>query len=475
MSFQKRKLGHINQYNSFWDFLKRFVNFKIFSKLVLLFGAIWIIWYTSNYVFQWWQEIFKSFSVFSLNFISDSFWKELKKDELGQFNVLLVGYWWDKHKWTFLTDTMMIASYDPQVDSVTFLSVPRDLYIHYNSKRSGRLNWLFPYYYYSNNGDFNVAANKLMGKMKKITGINVDYYALVDFDWFKNLIDSFDWININVPQTIVDKEYPTEDWGYTTFKISQWVHKMDWETALKYARSRHSTSDFSRSRRQQQIIKAVIQEFFSFENITSIDKLKSIYWEYKNMLKTNISFKQILWMVKYVDNIEHFFSFVYNTNCIGRDFKNTEAGCFLYFPSRDAFGGAAIILPKWASAGNIDYYKKLQDFAFMVIHNQKYLIENAEISIKNGVSRPLLRQEYWYLFPVATDLATELKKYDFNIKSVWNTEKNYKKTVVYKNWTWNYESTINVLRMFFEIDSVVEWSSEYENDITVVLWDQYLK
>jgi anionic cell wall polymer biosynthesis LytR-Cps2A-Psr (LCP) family protein len=61
-----------------------------------------------------------------------------------------------------------------------------------------------------------------------------------------------------------------------------------------YARSRHTTSDFSRSHRQQEIIKAVIKTAIQKENITSVSKIKELYATYTQMVTTNISAKEMI-------------------------------------------------------------------------------------------------------------------------------------------------------------------------------------
>ena len=60
-----------------------------------------------------------------------------------------------------------------------------------------------------------------------------------------------------MPKTINDDQYPTIDYGYTTFHIDAGPQHLDGETALKYARTRHSDNDFQRDRRQQQVLLAI--------------------------------------------------------------------------------------------------------------------------------------------------------------------------------------------------------------------------
>lgn len=86
-------------------------------------------------------------------------------------------------------------------------------------------------------------------------GIEIQYYSLVDFGGFKNIIDTLGGITIDIPEGFTDTTYPTPDNGYMTIHFDSGVTLLDGEKALQYARSRHSTSDFARSLRQQQIVK----------------------------------------------------------------------------------------------------------------------------------------------------------------------------------------------------------------------------
>ena len=85
----------------------------------------------------------------------------------------------------------------------------------------------------------------------------VDRYVVVDFQTFVRLVDALGGIEIDVPEAIVDTEYPTPDYGVTTIRFDPGPQVLDGEQALVYARTRHDDSDFGRSERQQQVIGAI--------------------------------------------------------------------------------------------------------------------------------------------------------------------------------------------------------------------------
>jgi anionic cell wall polymer biosynthesis LytR-Cps2A-Psr (LCP) family protein len=96
--------------------------------------------------------------------------------------------------------------------------------------------------------------------MERFLKINVDYIAQVDFYGFERLVDSVGGVLVDVKQALVDPEYPTENHGVERIYIAPGIQLMDGKTALVYARSRHSTNDFDRSKRQQQVLKAVLSQ-----------------------------------------------------------------------------------------------------------------------------------------------------------------------------------------------------------------------
>jgi anionic cell wall polymer biosynthesis LytR-Cps2A-Psr (LCP) family protein len=93
--------------------------------------------------------------------------------------------------------------------------------------------------------------------------VPIDYYLVVDFVAFTTLVDEIGGIDVDVPYAINDPTYPNHYYGYDPFYVAAGLQHMDGTTALKYARSRHGTSDFERSRRQQQVLLALRDEVTS--------------------------------------------------------------------------------------------------------------------------------------------------------------------------------------------------------------------
>lgn len=399
----------------------------------------------------------------------------MTKDTLGNINVLLVWYAGEDERGGLLTDTVMVASYNPSLGTVTFLSLPRDMFVTYHKGGRWRLNGAYRAKYIDTDNNHELAADFLMEKISEVTGIHLQYYAFVSFDGFVEYIDSLDGVNVDVPEDLVDPYYPDNNNWFQTFSVAKWFQSLDWETALKYARSRKTTSDFSRTIRQQQIIKAMVDKIVAGLSVTDISAAKQLYNDGLKMVNTNVTAREIVWLVRYLDSEKRFFSFVYTADCDKRYYDLTLPGCVLFLGNKDDYEGQSVLLPIWATPGNINYYKHTKEFAFWVIHNQEFLLENAPIKVLNGVDKDRAKSQNLPVEWVATRLAIELKAQAFNVADITNYESKLEKSIVYVQDKDAYKHTLDLIEIFVDVDEVRTngtWNlSEW---ISLILWNDYL-
>lgn len=432
-------------------------------------------------------NIVAALSNWGVNRVLSSVGTPPQKDQFGNINFLIVGYGGRQHQWGMLADSIMLASYNPEQESVTFVSIPRDLYVKYPWGWGGRINALFAGAYYKWGRDVNYAAQVLMDKVAKITGIKPDYYALISFKWFVDFVDYIGGLDIYLKEPFVDPKYPTEDGGYTTFYLPAWEVHLDGETALKFARSRHSTSDFSRALRQQLLIQKIFEKIKKDKAYLSPSKIKELRGEFNKMVTTNLSLNEMLGFLRYKDKIKYFFSFVLNAECERDFFENLTPGCMMYFPPRADFGGAAVILPIWATANNPEFYKNIKDFVFNITNNVGFLKESARIKILNGIDKKLVRKEYGYLKPMARPTAFLLKNNWFNVVGIANSPQVITGTTAIVVWSWDFKATLDNLRLFLPISNVVyltqdpyafgwlSWDLLTDADIVLILGNDFLR
>ena len=94
--------------------------------------------------------------------------------------------------------------------------------------------------------------------------IPIHRWVRVDFDGFKQIVDAVGPITVDVPPSpgnpavgLHDDSYPTNDCRHMTIDFPPGSNQLDGEHALQYARSRYSTSDLDRSKRQMQVLLAI--------------------------------------------------------------------------------------------------------------------------------------------------------------------------------------------------------------------------
>lgn len=109
----------------------------------------------------------------------------------------------------------MLASLNNDDKRVTLLSIPRDLYVAYPlEKGAGKINSL-----YELGINNKVGIKYLADKVSEITGQQIDHYVVIDFSGFKNIIDTLGGVQVDVPEDLIDTEYPDDNWGYETLIV----------------------------------------------------------------------------------------------------------------------------------------------------------------------------------------------------------------------------------------------------------------
>ncbi len=300
---------------------------------------------------------------------------DLKQDSYGHTNFLILGTGGKNHEGGDLTDSIILASLDQENKLITMISIPRDLYIKDPEVGNSRINEI---YYNAKNAytSSSKGLDYMLAKVESIMGVPIHYYLKVDFKGFKELVDAIGGIDVNVESAIYDPSYPKDGtFLYETFSISAGQHHLDGATALKYARSRKTTSDFDRANRQQQIIYAIKEKALSTEILFSQSKITEILDTLKDNIETNITVKEILTLGSIASD--------YNSNQISHRLIHddpTQCGGFLYTPAREFYNGMFVLLP----AGG---FESLHQYSDLTLNLPQIANENAKIQIFNGTNR----------------------------------------------------------------------------------------
>lgn len=215
------------------------------------------------------------------------------------------------------TDTIMVASINEEKQKISLFSIPRDLYIN-----GRRINEYYTYY----------GVDQLSRMVSTVTGLQMDRYVQVDLDGFVEIVDTLGGLDIYVPEAIYDGLYPNGKGGYSAYSIEEGQHHMTGEEALRYARSRKSTSDFDRAERQQLILAALKTKAVQLDSVMEMKELTSLFQSGMEHTTTDIDLLELVGF--YYD----YQSYDLNTGLV------LTSGNYLYSLINES--GAYILLPR---------------------------------------------------------------------------------------------------------------------------------
>ena len=213
----------------------------------------------------------------------------------NRITVLLTGIDKSELRVHALTDTLLVVSVDPDTGKTAMVSFPRDI---------ARFTM--------SNGDFYPRKiNALMSEANQhpdrfpegglptlqrelgyLLGVPIQYYAAIDLDGFADLIDEVGGVDIDNPRAINDPSYGGWTDGRVGFRLSAGPHHLDGQAALAYARSRRGSgdNDFTRARRQQQLITALRAKL---TDPTLLPRLPSIIEAGSRVIQTNFPHERL--------------------------------------------------------------------------------------------------------------------------------------------------------------------------------------
>ena len=215
---------------------------------------------------------------------------EETRKNLGEFKCLVLGISTDEEG-ALLTDTIMVASYNPNTQKATLLSIPRDTYTGNNPAKATayeKINSI-----YSRKKD----PQDVLDEVNEITGLNLQYYVIVKTEGFIKLVDAIGGVTFNVP---IDMDYDdTSQDLHIHLKAGEQV--LDGDKAEQLVRFRHNNdgtsypeeygdNDLGRMRTQREFMMAVIKQTARVENITKIGQILDVAQE---NVTTNIDFNAI--------------------------------------------------------------------------------------------------------------------------------------------------------------------------------------
>ena len=217
---------------------------------------------------------------------------------LDEFRILLLGVSSDIS--SVLTDTIMVASYNPKTQKATLLSIPRDTYVGTNSKNASSYDKI--------NCIYQKGPEAILKKINIITGLNIKYYAAIDTKALRELVDEIGGVEFYVP-TNMNYDDPTQDLHIHLNEGQQLLDGDKAEQVLRFRKnndltgysSDYGSDDAGRMRTQREFIITVAKQTLKAKNILKLNELLEIV--HRN-ISTNVALSDAKDYIPYIVNFQ---------------------------------------------------------------------------------------------------------------------------------------------------------------------------
>lgn len=260
----------------------------------------------------------------------------------GVVNIMLLGSDKQSGSPSWRTDVIIVVSINPEGPSAAMLSIPRDLYVWIPGTRMAKINTV------DNTGEISNYPGGGPGLLQQTLlynlGIPIHYYARADFTGFERVVDTLGGLDVPVTCEMTDwhlksPELDREDEeNWELFTLDQQVHHMDGDLTLWYVRSRKKSSDFDRSRRQQQVLRAMMAKGLALDVVPQLPQLWSDMTE---AVQTNLGLGEMVQLAAIAPRLEF--------SKIKSRFLNGDAVVAWTTPNDDAY----VLLPQYEEVAKI--------------------------------------------------------------------------------------------------------------------------
>ena len=178
------------------------------------------------------------------------------------------------------SDTNILLACNPETKQILLVNTPRDYYVQNPALGNG-------YDKLTHCGLYGIENS--MQALEKLYGVNVDYYAQINFTGFEKLIDDIGGVEI----TVTDNIYTNEG----KLMMEPGTHRLNGAHALLFARLRKTLAggDNDRGKNQMQVIKAMIEQISATDILTNYGNILN---DIEGMFQTNLSYEQIAELIR---------------------------------------------------------------------------------------------------------------------------------------------------------------------------------
>ena len=212
---------------------------------------------------------------------------DMPKEEKDRLDILVLGVrditGYNGTDGELLADSIVVVSFDKSTGKKSMISIPRDLYIKFGPNKKEKINAVYV---------LGLATGDALGFSKsiisRITGVYIDKVLVVDMNALKSVTDMVGGIDIHLSKPFEE----ASQWTYP-FKLPAGDNHLNGEQALYYVRSRFSSSDFDRIRRQQEVIFALEDKLLSLGFLANPIKINELVGIVEKNIRTDIGLSDI--------------------------------------------------------------------------------------------------------------------------------------------------------------------------------------
>lgn len=204
-----------------------------------------------------------------------------------------------------LTDTIIVASYNPQTQEAVMMSIPRDTFVGKDKSKATAMNKI--------NALYQQSPEKLLKAVNDITGLDIEYYITVDTKALRELVDAIGGVYFDVP---IDMDY--DDSSQKLYiHLKKGYQLLDGNKAEQLVRFRknndytgypasYGSDDYGRMRTQREFIAAALKQTLQAKNLLNLGELLDIA---NRNVKTNLQISTLKDYLPYIidfntDNIQ---------------------------------------------------------------------------------------------------------------------------------------------------------------------------
>jgi len=237
---------------------------------------------------------------------------DLPENNPNQTNILLLGGRGveEKGDGKLLSDAMILVNIKKDTGQVALISIPRDLYVTiYCTQEDRKINFAYA------QGGLDCAKKTV----SLVTNLYVDYAVDVNFEALVEGIDALGGIEVTLDKAFEeDFQWSKEGWEEDehwfikeidgeerwVFHVATGTNQLDGQTALYYVRSRYSTDDFDRMRRQNQVLMAIKEKALSLGVLANPVKIYNLLDILGKNVRTDINLSNISNLITLIGNID---------------------------------------------------------------------------------------------------------------------------------------------------------------------------